>query len=212
MVRAALRGEKLDFRGAFYNARGFKLAFKPSGRNIPVYLAAFGPQMSRLAGRSSDGVLINMADPKEVRRIADNAREGARTAGKDPDGLEVICKVRCCVARDRGAARQALGRILTYYALADYYRDLLTRMGFGEEVAAIRRAWRESGFHAAAAQVTDRLFDGLPVVAGESVEEVLARVQAYREAGATRVILPYVPCTDDVVEEIREFILACGRR
>lgn len=212
VVRAALRGEKLDFRGAFYRARGFKLAFEPSGRSIPVYLAAFGPQMSRLAGRSSDGVLINMADPKEVRRIADNAREGARTAGKDPDGLEVICKVRCCVARDRGAARQALGRILTYYALADYYRDLLARMGFGEEVAAIRQAWRASGFHAAAAQVTDRLFDGLPVVAAESVDEVMARVQAYREAGATRVILPYVPCTDDAVGEIREFILACGRR
>ncbi len=212
IVRGALRGDKLDFHGRFYRAAGFKLAFKPSGRTIPVYLAAFGPQMSRLAGRLSDGVLINMANPREIRRIADNAREGARRAGKDPDALEIICKVRCCVGADRRAARRALGRILTYYALADYYRDLLTRMGFGEEVTAIREAWRASGFHAAAGKVTDRLLDGLPLVAGESVAEILEQVQAYGEAGATRVILPYVPCTDDVVTEIREFIDAFGRR
>ena len=211
IVRSALRGDKLDYQGRFYQARGFKLAFKPSGKSIPVYLAAFGPQMSRLAGRLSDGVLINMANPREIRRIADNAREGARLAGKDPDALEIICKVRCCVAKDRGAARQALGRILTYYALADYYRDLLTRMGFGEEVTAIRETWRASGFHAASGQITDRLLDGLPLVAGESVAEVLEQVKAYGEAGATRVILPYVPCTDDVVTEIREFIQAFGR-
>ncbi len=211
VVQGALRGDKLDYEGAFYSAHGFKLAFKPSGRRVPVYLAAFGPQMSRLAGRLSDGVLINMANPPEIRRIVENVREGARLAGKDPDGLEIICKVRCCVARDRRAARQALGRILTYYALADYYRDLLTRMGFGEEVTAIRDTWRASGFHAAAARVTDRLFEGLPLVAGESVDEVLDKVRVYGEAGATRVILPYVPCTDDVVGEIRTFIEAFGR-
>jgi alkanesulfonate monooxygenase SsuD/methylene tetrahydromethanopterin reductase-like flavin-dependent oxidoreductase (luciferase family) len=212
IVRSALRGDKLDYQGRFYQARGFKLAFKPSGKSMPVYLAAFGPQMSRLAGRLSDGVLINMANPREIRRIADNTREGARLAGKDPDALEIICKVRCCVAGDREAARRALGRILTYYALADYYRDLLTRMGFGDEVAAIRETWRASGFHAASGQITDRLLDGLPLVAGESVAEVLEQVKAYGEAGATRVILPYVPCTDDVVTEIREFIQAFGRR
>lgn len=212
IVRGALRGDKLDFQGRFHHAGGFRLAFRPSGRSIPVYLAAFGPQMSRLAGRLSDGVLINMANPREIRRIADNAREGARLAGKDPDALEVICKVRCCVATDRRAARLALGRILTYYALADYYRDLMTRMGFGEESAAIRETWRVSGFHAAAGKVTDRLLDGLPLVAGESVAEILEQVKAYGEAGATRVILPYVPCTDDVVAEVREFIDAFGRR
>ena len=211
IVRSALRGDKLDYQGRFYQARGFKLAFKPSGKSIPVYLAAFGPQMSRLAGRLSDGVLINMANPREIGRIAENAREGARLAGKDPDALEIICKVRCCVAGDREAARQALGHILTYYALADYYRDLLTRMGFGEEVTAIRETWRASGFHAASGQITDRLLDGLPLVAGESVDEVLDKVKVYGEAGATRVILPYVPCTDDVVTEIREFIQAFGR-
>src|SRR3954463_8016208 len=78
IVRRAMSGEKLDFTGEFYSAHGFKIAFKPSGKNIPVYLAAFGPMMTKLAGKLTDGVLINMANPAEIRRIAEQARAGAK--------------------------------------------------------------------------------------------------------------------------------------
>src|SRR5574341_578063 len=61
IVRRAMQGEKLNFDGEFYSAQGFKMAFKPLGKKIPIYLAAFGPKMSRLAGSLTDGVLINMA-------------------------------------------------------------------------------------------------------------------------------------------------------
>ncbi len=98
IVRAAIRGEKLSFSGKYFSAQNFKMAFKPSGRVIPIYLAAFGPKMTRLAGRISDGVLINMANPAEVRRIADEVKAGAQEAGKDPARMEIICKVRCSIA------------------------------------------------------------------------------------------------------------------
>src|SRR5213593_2903848 len=38
IVRLAMRGEKLKFDGKFFSAHDFKLAFKPSGRTIPIYL------------------------------------------------------------------------------------------------------------------------------------------------------------------------------
>ena len=206
IVRSAMAGEKLNFEGEFFSAHGFKLAFKPSGRKIPIYLAAFGPKMSRLAGRLTDGVLINMANPAEIRRIADEARAGAKEAGKEPGSLEIICKVRCSVARDRAQAREALSRLLTYYALADYYRELFSRMGFAAEVEAMRSAWRASGFHAARALITERFFQGVALIAAASVEEVREELRPYREAGVTRVILPYVPASDDVVAEMKNFI------
>ena len=87
-----------DFEGKYFTAQNFKMAFKPSGRNIPIYLAAFGSQMTRLAGRITDGVLINMANPTEIRRIADEVRAGAIEAGKDPAKMEIICKIRCSIA------------------------------------------------------------------------------------------------------------------
>ena len=77
ITRAAMRGEKLNFEGKFFTAQNFKMAFKPSGRSIPIYVAAFGPKMTRLAGRISDGVLINMANPTEIRRIAAEVKAGA---------------------------------------------------------------------------------------------------------------------------------------
>lgn len=211
VVCLAIRGEKLKFTGNFFSAHGFKLAFKPSGRSIPIYLAAFGPQMSRTAGRLTDGVLINMADPAQIRRIVGHVRQGAREVGKDPDRLEIVCKVRCCVARDYDRAREALSRVLTYYALADYYRDLLSRMGFATEVEAMRAAWQASGFQAARALITDRLFNGLPMIAATSAEEVRSRIKPYQDVGATRVILPYVPASEDVVEEVKSFISGIGQ-
>lgn len=211
IVRLAMRGEKLKFDGKFFTAHGFKLAFKPSGRSIPVYLAAFGPQMSRLAGMLTAGVIINMANPAQIRRIIEHVRAGAREVGKDPDSLEIICKVRCCVAQTYDCSREALSKVLTYYALADYYRDLLSRMGFGSEVEAMRAAWQASGFQAARSQITDRLFNGLPLIAATSSMEVRSGIKPYEEAGATRIILPYVPASEDVVREMNHFITTIGQ-
>lgn len=206
IVRAALRGEKLGYAGNFFSAHNFKMAFKPSGRAIPIYLAAFGPRMTRLAGRISEGVLINMANPTEIRRIVEQAGAGAAEVGKDPKQLEIICKIRCSIAPTYAMAQEALSHALTYYALADYYRDLLGRMGFGAEVEAMRSAWRAGGFHAARKLVTDKMFESLPLVAATSAEEVVEQIKPYVEAGATRVILPYVAASDDMVGEMKNFI------
>jgi alkanesulfonate monooxygenase SsuD/methylene tetrahydromethanopterin reductase-like flavin-dependent oxidoreductase (luciferase family) len=206
IVRAAMRGEKLNFEGKFFSAQNFRMAFKPSGRTIPIYLAAFGPKMTRLAGQISDGVLINMANPSEIRRIAEEVKSGAAEAGKDPSRMEIICKIRCSIAPSYNVAREALSHALTYYALADYYRDLLGRMGFGSEVEAMRAAWKSSGFHAARKLVTDRMFRSLPLVAATSAREVVEQITPYLDAGATRVILPYVAASDDIVGEMKSFI------
>lgn len=206
IVRRAMRGEKLDIDGQYFSSHAFKMAFKPGKNPIPVYLAAFGPQMTKLAGKITDGVLINMANPAEIRRIAESVRAGAKEAGKDPAKLEIICKIRCSIAPTYGAARDALSHALTYYALADYYRDLLGRMGFQAEVEAMRAAWKSGGFHDARKLITDKLFNSLPMAAATSAEEVVAQIKPYQDAGATRVILPYVAASDDVVGELKRFI------
>jgi alkanesulfonate monooxygenase SsuD/methylene tetrahydromethanopterin reductase-like flavin-dependent oxidoreductase (luciferase family) len=206
IVRRAMAGEKLDYEGRYFSSHGFKMAFKPGNNPIPIYLAAFGPQMTKLAGKITDGVLINMANPAEIGRIADAVRESAVQAGKDPAKMEIICKIRCSIAPTYAAARDALSHALTYYALADYYRDLLARMGFAEEVEAMRSAWKSGGFHAARKLITDKLFDSLPMVAASSAEQVVEQIKPYQQAGATRVILPYVAASDDVVGELKSFI------
>jgi hypothetical protein len=54
--------------------------------------------------------------------------------------------------------------------------------------------------------VTNRLFSGLPLIAATSADEVVEQIKPYCEAGATRIVLPYVAASDDVVGEIKNFI------
>jgi len=206
IVVRAMRGEKLAFDGKYFTSHAFKMAFKPSPTPIPIYLAAFGPMMTRLAGKMTDGVLINMANPTEIRRIVADVRKGAEEAGKNPAEMEIICKIRCSIAHRYETAREALSHALTYYALADYYRVLLGRMGFAEEVEAMHAAWKSGGFHAARKLISDRLFNGMPMVAATSAQEVVEKIQPFFDAGATRIILPYVASSDDVVGEMKNFI------
>jgi alkanesulfonate monooxygenase SsuD/methylene tetrahydromethanopterin reductase-like flavin-dependent oxidoreductase (luciferase family) len=147
-----------------------------------------------------------MANPVEIRRIANEVRAGASEAGKDPAEMEVICKIRCSIAPSYDRAREALSHALTYYALADYYRNLLGRMGFAAEVEAMRAAWKSGGFHAARILITDQMFQSLPMVGATSAAEVVEQIKPYAAAGATRIILPYVAASDDIVGELREFI------
>jgi alkanesulfonate monooxygenase SsuD/methylene tetrahydromethanopterin reductase-like flavin-dependent oxidoreductase (luciferase family) len=147
-----------------------------------------------------------MANPTEISRIAAEVKAGALEAGKDPAKMEIICKVRCSIAPNYSVAREALSHALTYYALADYYRDLLGRMGFADEVEAMRLAWKAGGFHAARALISDRMFNSLPLVAATSAPEVVEQIWPYIEAGATRIILPYVAASDDIVGEMKNFI------
>ena len=110
IVRAAMARRETEFYQANISPR--KISKWPLSRRVatmPIYFAAFGPQ-DDTAGRAhfSDGVLINMANPAEIRRIADEVRAGREAAGKDPAQMEIICKIRCSIAhelqrRPRGA-------------------------------------------------------------------------------------------------------------
>jgi hypothetical protein len=50
------------------------------------------------------------------------------------------------------------------------------------------------------------MFEGLPLIPATSVAEIQDKIKAYRDAGATRMILPYVSASEDVVGEMRNFI------
>jgi alkanesulfonate monooxygenase SsuD/methylene tetrahydromethanopterin reductase-like flavin-dependent oxidoreductase (luciferase family) len=206
ITRRVARGERLDDRGEIYRAPQFKLSWQPAEQDLRIYYAGLGEQMTRLAGRIADGIILNMANPPRVREILANVRRGALDAGRDPASLDLAVKVRCCINPDRELAKQRLKQVLTFYNLADYYRDMVASMGFAEQSARIREAFQSGGFKAAQAQVTDDMLAGLPTVAATSVEEVRERVQPYIGAGATRLIMPYVPVTDDTIGETKAFL------
>jgi probable F420-dependent oxidoreductase len=77
-----------------------------SRSRLPVYVAAYGPKMLRVAGRVGDGVIIECADPHYIAWCLDHVRQGAIEAGRDPAQLSVICSTSTYVSNDLRRARE----------------------------------------------------------------------------------------------------------
>lgn len=211
IVRQVARGERVDYAGGAYEVSGFKLSWKPAHPEVRVFFAGLGEQMTRLAGRHADGILVNMANPEMLHEIVGRVRQGAVDAGRDPDTLEYVAKVRMCLNPDRAVAAAKFKQVLAFYNIAEYYRDMIAQMGFAEESARIREEYQRAGFRAAQGAVPDSLIEGLPTIAATSMEEARERLQPYIDAGITRLIIPYVPSTDDAVGETRRFLETWNR-
>ena len=211
IVRQTAAGERVEYQGEIYSTgQRFQLSWKPSHPSFPIYLAGLGPQMTALVGKISDGVFINMAIPSTIRDIASRVRAGAVEAGRDPNKLEIITKVRVSLHPDRAVARSRLRQVLTFYNIADHYRDMLIASGFEPEVKEIQEAFKAGGFKAAATKMTDAYMDKLPVIPATSVEEIKERLKPFAEAGATRLVVPYVPVSEPVIDDARRFVEAWG--
>ena len=80
IMRKVAAGERVEYEGEIYQTgKRFQLSWKPSHPNFPIYLAGLGPQMTKLVGKISDGVFINMATPAKVQR---DRGAGARRRGR----------------------------------------------------------------------------------------------------------------------------------
>jgi alkanesulfonate monooxygenase SsuD/methylene tetrahydromethanopterin reductase-like flavin-dependent oxidoreductase (luciferase family) len=166
--------------------------------------------MTKLVGKISDGVFINMGTPSTIKQIVSRVREGAVEAGRDPNSIEIIAKVRCSLNPDRALARSKLKQGLTFYNIADHYKDMLIASGFEPEVMRIQEAFKAGGFKAAMVHMTDEYMDKLPVIPGTSIQEIKERLEPFREAGVTRLVVPYVPVKEPVIDDARNFVEAWG--
>ncbi len=212
IVRKTAAGERVEYKGEIYDTgQRFQLSWKPEHPRFPIYLAGLGPKMTRLTGEISDGVFINMAIPSTIRRIAAAVREGAVAAGRAPATIDIITKVRVSLHPDRVVARSRLRQVLTFYNIADHYKDMLIASGFEPEVNAVQEAFRKGGFKAAQEQITDAYMDKLPVIPGTSIGEIKERLKPFAEAGATRLVVPYVPVAEPVIDDARRFVEAWGK-
>jgi len=68
--------------------------------------------------------------------------------------------------------------------------------------------WR---IKAASAKTIDESTDNLPVIPATSVQKIKNRLQPFVEAGVARLIVPYVPVTEPVIDDAHRFVDARGK-
>ena len=109
-TRARLRAyvgtvrELLETGHSAWDGRPCRMTWGGGGR-IPIYLAASGPRMLRLAGEIGDGVIINTGlTPDIVRDSIAEIRAGAESAGRRLEEVDCWWLPVANVRGDRGAA------------------------------------------------------------------------------------------------------------
>ena len=106
---------------------------------MPLYLAALGPLMLRLAAELADGVALNWCTSEQVAWSRQQLADAANAAGRPVP--RVIEYIRTAVDPDVELARRTVAAAALAYALhVPAYRRHFERMGFGEELRRIEVA------------------------------------------------------------------------
>jgi alkanesulfonate monooxygenase SsuD/methylene tetrahydromethanopterin reductase-like flavin-dependent oxidoreductase (luciferase family) len=162
---------------------------------LPIYVAALSPAMLRLAGEVADGAMLWLCNPEYVRAVVmPELQAGRERAGKSLDGFEVVAAVPSAVVEDPQAAFAAMRRdLLTYFGLP-FYRAMLERSGFGEDIAAYDEAAARGDGEAMQAAISERFLRELCAIG--SPDDVRAGLARYQDAGANAPCVGPIAKTD----------------
>jgi probable F420-dependent oxidoreductase len=204
-LRQAFSGEKTAAAAGPYNVRGFRLGRAPA-QPPPVFVAALRERMIRLGVTHGDGIITNYISPADAARIASVARDAATRAGKDPDSIDIACRIFVINTEDRNTA-QMIGRfIVSGYLTTPFYYAFHEWLGRGEALGPMMKAWqageRQQAMALAPADVVDDLF-----VFGRR-EERLDKIQAYVKNGITTPILNIIPTSREPKAQAEECFAA----
>jgi probable F420-dependent oxidoreductase len=191
IVRAILRGEDPPAGDKWRTS--FRLAGVEPRPDVRIYIAALSPAMLRLAGEIADGVLLWLCNPDYIRDVVvPSVREGRERVGAALDGFDIVPAVPSAVTDDRPGAHDVMrSNLLPYFSLP-FYRAMLDRSGFGDEIAAFDNAGGDP--EAMRAAISDRFLDALTAVGDE--QAVCDGVERYRAAGAISPCVGPIPKTD----------------
>jgi probable F420-dependent oxidoreductase len=183
VLRRLLAGERVGFDGDVVRTHGFRLQRPQPATTITV--AAFGPQMTRVAAEIADTVVLNLVTPAHVAAVRATIDAVASAAGRPSPRLAVWVPA----ALDPGQA--TLGQLaaqIAVYLGPPGYGEMFTALGFGALVDAARAGRPRAEL---ATDVPRALLDAVGALGTRA--EVTARVAAYRRAGADDVAI--VPAT-----------------
>lgn len=169
VVRAAWAswqtGTRPSFRGEFYRFTLMSPLFDPGPIEhpaVPIYLAAVGPAMHRLAGEAADGLIVHPLHSRAhlTDVVLPALAEGAQIAGR---GRPVVAASVIVATSDEeiAAARRTIG----FYASTPTYRPLLEHHGWGAVADALAGHARHGRWEEMTALVDDAMLETFAVVA-----------------------------------------------
>ena len=208
VVRGLLRGEQVDVQGKVVTLNHGRLSFTPVRDHIPIYFATHGAQVSKLAGKVADGVLIaNTLLPDVFEGYVKQIYAGIESAGKSPESFDLGLRVEACISEDYDAAFAVMRRRMAQRLMGQYPRwDYLNELGVNvpEKFSAIAAKKDNALIDDAAAAMPTEIVD-YTVLAGD-VERVARQLaQVLRPEITHLAIRPHKVPGDPITTTIQLF-------
>lgn len=161
--------------------RGYERPFKPTRLSVPIYIAAVGEVMTRLAGEIGDGWIGHeLGSPRyTAEKIVPNIEEGIKKAGRARDEVSVIASGVCAIDADSKQAKRWAAGLVAFYATVKTYNDFFDYHGFLAEAQTIQERFRAGDEQGMIDACPDAMVDAL-ALAG-TPDEVRERLAAYGE-------------------------------
>lgn len=121
-----LREGEVDYSGQTLSCQG--KFFQTPTNQVPVVVAALGPQALAVTGRLADGTTLAWVGPKTIREhIVPRISEAASAAGRNSP--RIIATLPVCVTEQPEVVRAAIGKGLSMYAKLPSYQAMFEREG-----------------------------------------------------------------------------------
>ncbi len=199
-LKQALTGEKVSEEYETFSVRGFRLGRVPAVQP-KIMIAALRKGMLRLAGRESDGAILNWLSAEDVKTVAPYVHEGG------PD-RELVARLFVLPTENRDLVQAVARRAIATYLNVPVYAAFHEWLGRGDELRGMWEAWQAGDRKAATEAIPEHLVDQL-IIHG-SPAACREHVGRYLENGLHTPALALLPCDRDPRETSRE--LAPGYR
>ena len=95
LMRELWLGDRVDFEGEYYRAKGASIYDVPKG-GVPVYIAAGGPLVAKYAGRAGDGFICTSGKGAELYKdkLIPALNRAAESADRSADDIDKMIEIK----------------------------------------------------------------------------------------------------------------------
>jgi alkanesulfonate monooxygenase SsuD/methylene tetrahydromethanopterin reductase-like flavin-dependent oxidoreductase (luciferase family) len=166
VTRTLLAGQKQSDAGAtLAQYRPFKLEMKPLRANVPIYVAALKQKAIEQIGECADGWIPTFWPYEKLSEGRAWISAGAARAGRDASKIVTAPFTTALPLGVDGGSTMAR-QIISFYigGMGDYYIELLTRFGFGDDCKKIADLYQDKATRGQAAEaVTSAMIEALTI-------------------------------------------------
>lgn len=214
IMESASAGAPIRYEGSYHDIdiKGWARPHPAFREKVPIYVAAVGEGMARMAGDVADGALGHLiCSTRWLEEVmVPNIEKGLDRSGRERSSFDFIPGMCVAIANDDGeleAAYDAARKTLAFYATVRTYAPVFELDGFGSEADAVGNAFRSGDLGGVAAAVTNEMVDAYCAVG--TVDRVRERVGEIAALGdAVSVGPPTYFISPEEIAEYQQRVLA----